>query len=74
MEEIKDLCISGLRTDGAHHKQWFLEEILKKLGFNLKKISKELIKEEVSNEGEDPNEYKAYYSNDNYLWEDGIPP
>ncbi len=33
-EEIKDLCLEGLTTDGAHHKQWYLEEILRKLGYN----------------------------------------
>lgn len=33
--EIKDLCIRGLGTDGGHHKQWFLEEILKVIGVNM---------------------------------------
>ena len=41
-EELKELCISGLFTDGAHHKQWYLEEILKLLGFDLNKIRDEL--------------------------------
>ncbi len=35
-EEIKVLCLDGLGTDGAHHKQWYLEEILKKLGYSVK--------------------------------------
>lgn len=26
---IQGLCYNALRTDGVHHKQWFLEEILK---------------------------------------------
>ena len=26
-EEIKDLCVEGLLTDGGHHKQWFLTPI-----------------------------------------------
>ena len=26
---IVDLCLKGLYTDGAHHKQWYLEEILR---------------------------------------------
>lgn len=30
-EEIKKLCISRLLTDGAHHKQWYFEQILKVL-------------------------------------------
>jgi hypothetical protein len=29
--EIVSLAIDGLTTDGAHHKQWFLNEILSKL-------------------------------------------
>ena len=33
--EIKELCISGLLTDGAHHKQWYLEQIAKVLGIEL---------------------------------------
>ena len=46
IREIKKLCIEGLLTDGAHHKQWYLEEILKRLGFNLNQIRKELRKED----------------------------
>jgi len=30
-----ELCAEALMTDGAHHKQWYLEEILKALGFDL---------------------------------------
>ena len=41
-EEIKELCIDGLLTDGGHHKQYFLEEILKKLGYDLKELREEL--------------------------------
>lgn len=26
-----DLCLNGLMTDEGHHKQWYLEQILKKL-------------------------------------------
>jgi hypothetical protein len=29
LEEIKELARSGIITDGSHHKQWYLEEILK---------------------------------------------
>jgi len=32
--EIAKICIDGLCTDGDHHKQWYLEEVLKKLGFS----------------------------------------
>jgi hypothetical protein len=26
--KIEQLCLDALHTDGAHHKQWFLEQIL----------------------------------------------
>jgi len=35
---IKALALSGLLTDGGHHKQWYLEEILKALGYDLKDL------------------------------------
>ena len=28
-EKIIELCCDGLFTDGGHHKQWYLAEILK---------------------------------------------
>lgn len=37
-DELIKLIISGLGTDGEHHKQWYLEEVLKKVGFPLEKI------------------------------------
>lgn len=58
--EIKELCIDGLLTDGGHHKQWYLEQILIKLGYDLKEIRKEL---------NTPDENGDYYD-----WEDGIAP
>ena len=33
-QAIFDLVIDALCTDGEHHKQWYLEEILKVLGYN----------------------------------------
>jgi len=33
---IKDLIIEALLTDGEHHKQWYLEQIAKKIGLDLK--------------------------------------
>lgn len=33
-QAIKDLVINALQIDGEHHKQWYLEEILKVLGYN----------------------------------------
>lgn len=34
--KIKKLTMGGLTTEGSHHKQWFLEEIAKKLRINTK--------------------------------------
>jgi len=42
---IKSLVKSGLCTDGGHHKQWFLEEVLKLLGYKIEDIRKELDEE-----------------------------
>jgi len=28
-EIVANLCLRALYTDGAHHKQWYLEQILK---------------------------------------------
>jgi hypothetical protein len=33
--DAKDLIIRALRTDGAHHKQWYLERLADLLGLNL---------------------------------------
>lgn len=27
-ERLEKLLVDGLRTDGGHHKQWYLEQIL----------------------------------------------
>jgi hypothetical protein len=37
-----DLALDGLFTDGAHHKQWYLEQILTMLGFDLDHLAEEL--------------------------------
>jgi hypothetical protein len=34
-EQVKELALDGLYTDGSHHKQWYLEEIIKAIGFDL---------------------------------------
>ena len=34
-DKTLDLIISGLLTDGGHHKQWFLEQLLIKLGYKI---------------------------------------
>ena len=33
--DAKDLILRGLRTDGAHHKQWYLERLADLLGLDL---------------------------------------
>ena len=38
--EAYALCIEGLLTDGAHHKQWFLEKIAETLGGDLNVVRK----------------------------------
>ena len=42
---LKDFILDGLCTDGGHHKQWYLEQILIKLGFDLETLRKEFQKE-----------------------------
>lgn len=41
MREIRGLIMDGLCTDGAHHKQWYLEQIAKELEINLDKVDYE---------------------------------
>ena len=45
-EQIKigqaiDLAIDALMEDGGHHKQWYLEEILKVLGQDVEELREE---------------------------------
>jgi len=35
IDRALELARDGLHIDGAHHKQWYLEEILKSLGEDL---------------------------------------
>ena len=32
MEKVVELAQEGLVRDGAHHKQWYLEQIIKEMG------------------------------------------
>jgi len=32
---MEDLINEGLSIDGSHHKQWYLEQIAKKLGIKI---------------------------------------
>lgn len=59
-EEIKNLCLDGLFTDGGHHKQWYLERILIKLGYSLNEIKYQI---------------ESEHDNDSYIdWDEGIAP
>lgn len=31
LEAIREACAAALTTDGAHHKQWYLEQILQEI-------------------------------------------
>lgn len=35
LEELKDLLNDAVRTDGTHHKQWYLEMIADKFNIEL---------------------------------------
>ena len=41
VDEIKHLCIEWLSTDGGHHKQYYLEQIIKKINPMWKNIGYE---------------------------------
>jgi hypothetical protein len=45
-EKAKEYAISGLLTDGGHHKQWCLERVLEALGYDLEQIRAELQKDD----------------------------
>lgn len=42
VERAVQYAVCGLLTDGAHHKQWCLEEVLKSLGEDPRKIAASL--------------------------------
>jgi hypothetical protein len=31
IKRVVSLCVEGLTTDGGHHKQWYLEQILRSI-------------------------------------------
>ena len=43
LREVRILCENGLINDEGHHKQWYLEQIITKLGFNLNKVLTQII-------------------------------
>jgi len=40
LKAIEELALDALEIDGAHHKQWYLEEILKLCGANVENLRK----------------------------------
>lgn len=56
--KIKCLCVNGLEIDGAHHKQWFLEQIMR----------------EVLPVNESVATVKAQQQAEGFDWEEGIAP
>jgi len=45
-KKIEDRTIDGLMTDGGHHKQWCLEQILILLGVDLEMLREKLNQED----------------------------
>ena len=35
IDALYELALMGCRAEGAHHKQWYLEQILDALGWNV---------------------------------------
>jgi hypothetical protein len=60
MEKIIALATDGLLTDGGHHKQWYLEQILLMAGVDLNKLRKDL---------NTPDKNGDWYD-----WDDGMAP
>jgi hypothetical protein len=40
LAKIRDFAKEGAKTDGGHHKQWYLYEIAKTLGADLNDVDK----------------------------------
>lgn len=49
---VEEILLEGLFREGDHHKQWYLEQALIKLGFDLNKKWKKLCKDEEYGEWE----------------------
>jgi hypothetical protein len=41
--KVEELCTDGLLTDGGHHKQWYLEQILETIGVDLTDLRTQLV-------------------------------
>ena len=54
-ERAISMGVSGLLTDGGHHKQWIIEEMLKLLGVDLETLREILQKDNYDwDDGIDP--------------------
>lgn len=54
-QKIRDLCIDGLLTNGAMHKQWYLERVLESINVDLTDLRMELVRKGFDWEpGEEP--------------------
>ena len=40
--KLKRMTVEGLQTDGSHHKQWYLEQILISLDVDLDRLRRDL--------------------------------
>ena len=45
-QEIIELVKDGMYMDGGHHKQWYLEEVLKLCGVDVEKLYEEASEDE----------------------------
>lgn len=50
--DVEEILLEGLFVDGAHHKQWYLEQALIKLEFDLEKEFQKWLEDEEYGEWE----------------------
>lgn len=73
VEALMEFIVDGLTTDGAHHKQWFLEVV-------LAAVSGHLSYDDLADwrHGDFNQSLKdlraAYEDEDQIVWDDGIAP
>ncbi len=63
LEKIEELVAEGASIDGAHHKQWYFNEIIKVITETDKKYKKWVEKYESGSDGPQT-----------YIWDEGIAP
>ena len=47
-KSLKQVIVAALETDGGHHKQWYLEQLLEMLGFDKEAVRREEEKQDYS--------------------------